>query len=221
MTSTTRMAAAALAGLLLAPALATPALAHVTASPDEATSRYFRTALRVGHGCESSPTTAVRIQIPEGVENARAEQIAGWNAEVIREDVPEPIEGAHGAVTDRVAEIVFSGSSLPDDQFQEFGLSLTLAEDAPDVLWLPVIQECEEGENRWIEIPDSVDQWGELDSPAPYVTVAMGSDSSDADVDATGAEGADDSNVLPVSALFVAILALGAAGFALARSGRR
>ncbi|MBD8505751.1 YcnI family protein [Hoyosella sp. G463] len=221
MTSTNRKAAAALAGLLLAPALATPALAHVTANPDEASSRYFRTALRVGHGCDGSPTTAVRVQIPEGVENAGAEQIAGWDAEVIREDLPEPIEGAHGPITDRVSEVVFSGNSLPDDQFQEFGLSLTLADDAPEVLWLPVIQECEEGANRWIEIPDSIDQWGELDAPAPYVTVAMDSSGSDADVDTTAADGGDDSNVLPVSALFVAVLALGAAGFALVRSGRR
>ncbi|WP_278313448.1 YcnI family copper-binding membrane protein [Lolliginicoccus levis] len=221
MTSTTRKVAAALAGLILTPMLATPALAHVTANPDEATSRYFRTALRVGHGCEGSPTTAVRVQIPEGVENAGAEQIAGWDAEVIREDLAEPIEGAHGPITDRVSEIVFSGNSLPDEQFQEFGLSLTLADNAPDVLWLPVIQECEDGANRWIEIPESVDQWGDLDSPAPYVTVSMDPGSSDSDVDTTAAGAADESNVLPISALVVAILALGTAGFAVVRTGRR
>jgi periplasmic copper chaperone A len=180
-------ATVALAAMLFALLSAAPALAHVVADPDEVSGPHARTALRIGHGCEGSPTTALRVQIPEGVTSAAPEAVPGWDAEVVREGgqaaagvVPAAdIEIAHEGeeadgepVTGRVIEVAWRNGALPDGQFQDFGLSLQIAEDAPDVLWFPTIQECEEGEYRWIDIPATLDEWGDLAEPAPYVVVA-------------------------------------------------
>jgi hypothetical protein len=56
---------------LLAAAFAGNAAAHLTANPNEAPAdSYFRTALRVPHGCKGSPTVAVRVKLPEGVTSS-------------------------------------------------------------------------------------------------------------------------------------------------------
>src|SRR5689334_4560363 len=93
--------------ILIAVALALPtaALAHVTASPNvvEAGSRP-QIAFRVGHGCEGSATTALRLTIPAGVEEARPRPVAGWKIEIEKDK-----EGHATAVTWR--------GKLPDDQF--------------------------------------------------------------------------------------------------------
>jgi periplasmic copper chaperone A len=168
-----------LAALLVLSVFAVPAAAHVTANPNEASSPYFKTSFRVPHGCDGSATTAVRVQIPEGVTSVKPQVVAGWEIEIVRTDLDEPVEGGHGeTITDRVSEIIWTGGPLPDEHLQEFGLSMRLPDvaDVTDgVLWFPTIQECEEGETRWIEIPASVEEWGDLDEPAPYVRLAAAS----------------------------------------------
>lgn len=213
---------------LLLPSFAVPASAHVTADPDRATSPYFRTDLRVGHGCEGSPTTEVRVRIPEGAENPRAEPVLGWEVEVVTEELDEPVTDSHGSeITERVAELAWVDGTLPDEQFQEFGLSFRVAEDAPDVLWLPTIQECEEGEHRWIEIPDSVAEWGDLEEPAPYVEVDLdGGSEEEAEDGAAEEAGAAAENrggpatVAVTGAALAALLALILSAAAFVRSGR-
>jgi uncharacterized protein YcnI len=176
--STMRAASTVTVGLMV-PLLAVPAYAHVTANPDEAGSPYFRTALRVSHGCEGSATTAVRVQVPEHVGSMRPEVVPGWEIDIVEDD---------GVAT----EVGWHGGHLPDEHFQEFGLSLYIEEDAPEVLWLPTIQECEEGEHRWIEIPQSIDEWNALDEPAPYVQVAFGAHADGGDTTATSADEPDE-----------------------------
>jgi periplasmic copper chaperone A len=191
MTASRRIAAALGGVALLVPVLAAPAAAHVTANPDEADSEFFRTALRVGHGCEGSPTTAVRVRIPEGVDSPHPEVVPGWEVELVREALAQPVEGGHGEqITERVAEIAWVGGNLPDEQFQEFGLSFRITEQAPEVLWLPTIQECEDGEHRWIDIPPSVAEWDEFEEPAPYVVNAAGGAEPAGTTDAAGGEAA-------------------------------
>lgn len=229
--------------VLLVPVAPSVASAHVTAVPNEASSPYFRTALRVGHGCEGSPTTTVRVQIPEGAQNPRAEVIPGWEAEfVYAEDAgteQDEADGDDAGSAGVVSEIVWQGGNLPDTHFQEFGLNFRIADDAPEVLWFPVIQECEEGEHRWIEIPPSVEEWGDVDEPAPYVinTLASGGEEDepaaaedsgdDGDAGDTADATATDSggtSTLTVVSLIAALLGLASGLAALVlvlRSGRR
>jgi uncharacterized protein YcnI len=161
---------AALAGALLL-AGASPALGHVTANPDQAPAdSWFRTALRVSHGCEGSPTVAVRVKLPDGVLSVRPQMKPGWEISITERKLDPPIEGPHGTVTEVVDEIAWRGGPLPDAYFDEFGLSMRLpAEQA--TLYFPTVQECEQGVHRWIEIPAGGQEWDDLEEPAPFVTL--------------------------------------------------
>ena len=64
----------------------------------------------------------------------------------------------------------WSGGNLPDDWYDEFVFTGFLSGDleAGKTLYFPVVQECEKGVHRWIEIPAG--KTGErLDEPAPGI----------------------------------------------------
>ena len=54
-----------------------------------------------------------------------------------------------------MTEISWSGGKLPDAYYDEFVFAAFLAGDleAGKTLYFPVVQECEKGVHRWIEIP--------------------------------------------------------------------
>ena len=149
------------------------AYAHVTANPNEAPANaYFRTSLRVSHGCSGSPTTAVRVKIPDGVQSVRPQAKPGWTIEIKMRKLDKPVEVGHGrAVTETVDEIAWRGGPLPDAYFDEFGLSMRMPAGSKQLLYFPVVQECEQGVHRWIEIPAAGQKWGDLKEPAPFVRV--------------------------------------------------
>ena len=64
---------------------------------------------RPGHGCDGDATNALSVEIPAGVTGAKVQQKAGWE-----------ISTSNNGNT-----ITWSGGSLPDDQFDEFGLRVT------------------------------------------------------------------------------------------------
>jgi uncharacterized protein YcnI len=140
-------ALAAVAGLT-----AVPAQAHIVADPNQGDAgTYFRTALRVGHGCKGSATTAVQVGLPPGV-TVKAGAKPGWTVET------DP------------QSITWRGGPLPDSQFAEFGLLLKLPATA-QTLWFPVVQTCEQGEAAWTAIPAEGKAWGSVPMPAPFVRV--------------------------------------------------
>ena len=157
------------AALLLG--LSGPSLAHVVMDPDEATANtYFRTKLRVPHGCEGSPTVALRVKVPDGVMSAKPEMKPGWTVSLVKKRLDQPIDGGHGrSITEVVDEVVWRGGPLPDEMFDEFGLVLRLPAKPGETLWFRTVQECESGVHRWIEIPAAGQAWGDARSPAPFV----------------------------------------------------
>lgn len=163
--------AAALALLTVSSA----SLAHIVADPAEAQpGSYFRTALRVGHGCGAGkPTTAIRVSIPAGVANASPQPKTGWEIKVETTKLAQPIDAGHGRKTETVVSaITWSGGSLPNEQFDEFGLVLKLP-DAPGAqLWLPIVQTCAGGETRWDQVPAAGQSARGLERPAALVRIA-------------------------------------------------
>jgi periplasmic copper chaperone A len=165
--------------LVIAAALAAPlaagwaasASAHVVASPDAAPAdSYFRTALRIGHGCNGSPTVAVRVKLPDGVLAVRPQAKPGWDIAIAMRKLARPVPNGHGGViTEVVDEVAWRGGKLPDSYFDEFGLSMKLPAGAGRTLWFPTVQECEQGVHRWIEIPVDGQRWGDVKEPAPFV----------------------------------------------------
>jgi uncharacterized protein YcnI len=167
-----RLFYSAAAAALLVGLAAGNAAAHVTANPNQATAdSWFRTALRVSHGCEGTPTVTVRVKMPDGVLSVRPEMKPGWEISITHRTLDEPIEGPHERVTEVVDEVAWRGGPLPDAYFDEFGLSMRLPAEQR-TLYFPTVQECEGGVHRWIEIPSGGQEWDDLDEPAPFVTVA-------------------------------------------------
>lgn len=154
--------------------LAAPAAAHVTLAQQEAVAGAgYKAVLRVGHGCEGAATTEIRLRIPEGFVNAKPMPKPGWETQVVRGPYARPAT-LHGAeITEGAVEIIWSGGSLPDDFYDEFVVSGTLAADLPldAPLYFPVVQACGEAAERWIEIPTPGQSGHDLDHPAPGLTL--------------------------------------------------
>jgi uncharacterized protein YcnI len=183
------------AAALMAIAIAGPAAAHVTANPNEAPAgSFFKTNFRVGHGCDGSPTTEVSVQLPGNVSSVHPQVVAGWNIETKMGELDEPIESEGETITEGVREITWTADeALPDAYMQEFGVSMALPEESSEPLWFPFVQKCADGSHNWIEIPESVEEWGDLDEPAPYIelTEAEGDQGDDAEAEETAATNGD------------------------------
>jgi uncharacterized protein YcnI len=149
----------------------TPALAHITLeTPQAPVGASYKAVLKVPHGCKGSPTTAVRVKIPEGVIAVKPMPKPGWTITATRGKYEKTYEYFHNAkLFEGVVELGWSGGSLPDEHYDEFVFQGFLAGDlGPDTtLYFPVVQECAQGVHRWIEIPAAGKHGHDLDEPAP------------------------------------------------------
>jgi periplasmic copper chaperone A len=150
---------------------ASSASAHITLENREATiGSSYKAVFVVPHGCAGSATIKIRVQIPEGVIGVKPMPKAGWNVEAIKGKYAADYD-FHGAkLSEGVKEVVWSGGKLPDDNYDEFVLStfLTGALKPNTTLYFPVVQECEQGVSRWIDIPAEGNAH-DSKSPAPGV----------------------------------------------------
>lgn len=155
----------AVIGVLLSP----PAHAHVTLEQQEsAVGSFYKAVFRVPHGCKGSATIRLHVQIPEGVIAVKPMVKPGWHIEVKRAAYAKPYSFLHGAkFTEGPKEIIWSGGNLPDDLYDEFVLSTFLAAELPagKMLYFPVVQECENGSYRWVQMPTAKGE--HPDEPAP------------------------------------------------------
>lgn len=150
--------------------VATPASAHVdvgaeTAVAGEATLIEFT----YNHGCAGSPTTAVRFQIPEGVNVVYPTVHPGYDIEIVRADAPEGTVDGHGnAVADRVSEVIYTAKEPVASGLRDVIVLQAVMPDTPGVtVYFPTIQSCVEGESAWIEIPADGQSADDLEKPAP------------------------------------------------------
>jgi periplasmic copper chaperone A len=158
--------------ILLAVLVAAPVSAHVVFSPGRATAgSYHAGVLRVGHGCGTEATTAIRVEIPEGITVARAQPKPGWTIEVEQAALAAPIVADGKTLTARVASITWRGE-LAADQFDDFGLMLKLPPERTGPLALPVVQHCGNSEVRWDQVPVEGQAHGASPHPAPILDVS-------------------------------------------------
>jgi uncharacterized protein YcnI len=133
------------------------ACAHVTLEQQQApVGASHKVVLRVSHGCGESPTVRLTVQIPEGVIAVKPMVKPGWQIATSRAPYAKPYNYLHGAkLTQGVREVTWNGGRLPDAFYDEFVLSVFIAgELSPgQMLYFPVLQQCENGEHRWVEIP--------------------------------------------------------------------
>ena len=150
---------------------ASSAGAHVTLENRQASvGSYYKAVFAVPHGCAGSAMIKIRVQIPEGVIGIKPMPKPGWNLETIKGKYAAEYE-LHGAkLSEGVKEVVWSGGKLADDNYDEFVMAtfLTNRLKPNTTLYFPVVQECEQGINRWIDIPPQGGGHSHGDkSPAP------------------------------------------------------
>ena len=147
------------------------ASAHVTLETKEATvGAPYKAVLRVPHGCEGAATIALRVRVPDGMIAVKPMPKPDWKIETVSGKYPQAYSHFRNAkLTEGVTEISFTGGNLPDAFYDEFVFTGFLAGDleAGKLLYFPVVQECEKGVHRWIEIPAAGKPASEYPEPAP------------------------------------------------------
>jgi periplasmic copper chaperone A len=152
------MSKIALAVTALVALFASQAAAHVTLERRQApVGSYYKAVFAVPHGCAGSPTVKLRVQIPEGVIGIKPMPKPGWTVEMVKGKYATEYEFHGGKISEGVKEVVWSAGKLADDNFDEFTFSSYLTPGLkPDtMLYFPVVQECEKGVSRWIDIPSA------------------------------------------------------------------
>lgn len=136
---------AAPAALILA--AGAPAAAHITLETAAALAgSYYKAVFRVGHGCKGSPTRSIRVRIPDGVASVKPQPKPGWQVEIVKGEGHD-----RGA---QVTEVVWTGRLL-DAHYDEFAVRMKLPDMPGAALLFPIVQVCEQGEQRWVESTES------------------------------------------------------------------
>ena len=150
-------------------------LAHVTLQDQAAAAgATYRAVLRVGHGCEGSPTVAMRVTIPAGFNGAQPMVKPGWKVSTKVGKLAEPYVSHGTTYTEGVQEITWTANTesdaLPDAYYDEFVLRGTTPKK-PGPLWFKVEQLCQKGSNPWVEVPASGSSTKGLKMPAALLEV--------------------------------------------------
>ena len=158
---------------VIAATIVVPAHAHVTLEAQEArVGSGFKAVVRVSHGCAGSATTAIRVKIPDGVIAVKPMPKPGWTLETKTGPYGKTYAHFHNSkLSEGVSEVSWSGGKLSDAHYDEFVFTSFLSGDleAGKTLYFPVVQECEKGVHRWIEVPAAGKSGEHLDEPAPAV----------------------------------------------------
>jgi uncharacterized protein YcnI len=100
----------------------TSAFSHVTLEQSQVeTGAHYKAVLRVGHGCEGLPTTALRVQLPAGFQGAKPMPKHGWTVQSTVTKLTAPYDNHGKQITEGVTEITWTAQSpaaaLPDSYY--------------------------------------------------------------------------------------------------------
>ncbi|MGB4136164.1 MAG: DUF1775 domain-containing protein, partial [Microbacterium sp.] len=190
------------AAIAVGVAIAAPAAAsaHVGVDPDRIPAQESTLlTFSFTHGCKESPTTALRITMPEGVGAVSPTFDSGWDV-----DVEKAENGLVTAVTYTAVRPV------PIGLRGAVSLAFRPGQDAPQSLAFPIEQRCESGSHEWTQLAEKGQNPHDLDAPAPVVTLLPAEGASAAEHGASG-HGEDEQQAGSASADPVPV-ALGATG---------
>lgn len=165
---------------IVAMALMGTARAHITLENQEAkVGASYKGVLKVPHGCEKSATVSIRVKIPDGVIGVKPMPKPGWTLNTVTGKYPKAYKLFHAEISEGVTEINWSGGKLPDAWYDEFVFQGFVAGDlaAGKTIYFPVVQECEKGVHRWIEIPAEGKSAADYPEPAPGLKLVPASGS--------------------------------------------
>ena len=153
---------------------ASTSFAHILlADPAALASTGYSAALRVGHGCNGSATTAIRVTVPAGFKGAKPMPKAGWVLSTTVGKLATPFDDHGKQITEGVTSITWTaapGNALPDAYFDEFVLRGNLPAEA-GAMGFKVLQTCEQGSIDWAEIPAAGTSAHSLKAPAAMLEI--------------------------------------------------
>ncbi len=150
------------------------AAAHVGATPDKtAANSYALVTFGIPHGCDTFGTTKVTITLPSELNDAQPTVNPNWTVEKVEEQLPEPKTLDNGtSITKRTSQIVYTAKAPLDPHLRDaLVLSMKLPDTPGKTLYFPTLQNCEQGQTDWSEMPAEGQDPHALKSPAPSVTV--------------------------------------------------
>lgn len=149
--------------------------AHITLATGETRANtYYKAVLQVPHGCDGQATQSIRVQIPEGVISVKPMPKPGWTLNITRGAYAKTYQSHGKSMTEGPKEIVWSGGSLSDDNYDEFVFTSFISGDfsAGQTVYFPTVQKCASGEMNWADIPAAGQSPHALKTPAPGVRIA-------------------------------------------------
>ena len=149
------------------------AFAHVTLATGEARANtYYKAVFHEPHGCDGAATQTVRVPILEGVIGVKPMPKAGWTLSIVRGAYAKSYQSHGKTVTEGPKEIVWSGGSLADDNYDEFVFSSFITDfPSGQAISFPTVQQCAKGEVRWDQIASEGQNPHNLKSPAPVLRI--------------------------------------------------
>ena len=160
MKKTMRLAAAGATALSLG--AAGTAAAHISPNPAEAPSDGFATiAFQVPHGCEDSPTTRLRIQIPPSVPSVTPGRSPFYTL-TTKEGKKDKVELHGETITTGVSEVIYTAKQpLPPHELDMLPISMKFpAGKEGESVHFPTIQTCAEGKRAGSRFPGGRERGG-------------------------------------------------------------
>jgi uncharacterized protein YcnI len=165
------------AATLLVGAVALPASAHVTVTPDTVTQGSTQElTFKVPNEESNATTTEVQLQIPTDhpIAQVLPRAVSGWTITVHTVTLAKPLTTDDGTFTTAVNEIDWTGGSIPVNQYQDFQISVDPLPSDTTQLVFKAVQTYSNGDVvRWIDLP--VAGQPEPGHPAPVLTLTAAS----------------------------------------------
>jgi uncharacterized protein YcnI len=167
--------AAATATALMA--LAAPAWAHITVTPETAQAgSTAELTFRVPNEEAKADVTRLQMQIPTGhpIAQLLAKPVPGWTITVKSVTLAKPVITDDGTFNTAVTEVTWAGGIIAPGQFQDFSVSADPLPDGVTQLAFKAVQTYSNGDVvRWIDLPQA--GLPAPEHPAPVLTLTPAS----------------------------------------------
>jgi uncharacterized protein YcnI len=158
-------------------ALAAPAWAHITVTPETARAgSAAELTFRVPNEEAKANVTQVRMQIPTGhpIAQLLAKPVPGWTITVTTVTLAKPVTTDDGTFSTAVSEVTWAGGTIAPGQYQDFSVSADPLPDGVSQLAFKAIQTYSDGNVvRWIDLPQAGQP--EPEHPAPILSLTPAS----------------------------------------------
>ncbi|MFE4665925.1 YcnI family protein [Streptomyces sp. NPDC056716] len=172
-----RIAAAGAVAAAAVVVLSSPALAHVSVQPEGSAAKggYAVLDFKVPNERDDASTTKLEVSFPaeHPLSSVLPEPVPGWDAEVTRSTLDEPIDSHGQQITEAVTKVTWTatGKGVEPGFFQKFPVSVGALPDDTDELVFKALQTYSDDEVvRWIEVPQEGQE--EPEYPAPVLALS-------------------------------------------------